>query len=72
MGPRRTLVNTVMNLPVKKNIGKFLSTLATGSFSGMVELHGVRYSSHEWVSKILTSKDHHHHHHHHHWYDSSL
>jgi hypothetical protein len=32
----RALVNTVMNLRVPKNVGKFLS-----SFSGRAQLHGV-------------------------------
>jgi hypothetical protein len=35
------LVNTIMNLWVPKNIGKFLSGRATGGFSTRAQLHGV-------------------------------
>jgi hypothetical protein len=34
----RALVNTVMNLRVPKNAGKFLSGCAIGSFSGRAQL----------------------------------
>jgi hypothetical protein len=37
----RTLVNTVMNLQVRYNAGKFLSSCATGGFSRRTQLHGV-------------------------------
>jgi hypothetical protein len=37
----RALVTTVMNLRVPKNVGKFLSSLATGGFSRRPQLHGV-------------------------------
>jgi hypothetical protein len=37
----RTLANMEMNLQVSENIGKFLSSCATGGFSRMAELHGV-------------------------------
>jgi hypothetical protein len=37
----RALVNTVMNLRVPYNFGKFLSSGATGDFS-RTRLHGVR------------------------------
>jgi hypothetical protein len=37
----RTLVNTVMNLRVPYNFGKFLSGCATGGFSRRSQLHGV-------------------------------
>jgi hypothetical protein len=40
----RALVNMVMNLPVPSNVGKFLSSCATGGFSRRPQLHGVRYS----------------------------
>jgi hypothetical protein len=37
----RALVNTVMNLQVPYNVGKFLSNCTTGSFSRRAQLHGV-------------------------------
>jgi hypothetical protein len=37
----RALVNNVMNLRVPKNIGKFLSSWATGGFSKRAQIHGV-------------------------------
>jgi hypothetical protein len=37
----RALVNTVMNLWVPYNVGKFLSGCATGGFSRSTQLHGV-------------------------------
>jgi hypothetical protein len=37
----RALVNTVMNLRVSQNAGKFLSICATGGFSRRTQLHGV-------------------------------
>jgi hypothetical protein len=37
----RALVNTVMNLRVPKNAGKFLSSRTTGCFSRMAQLHEV-------------------------------
>jgi hypothetical protein len=37
----RTLVNTVMNLQVPQNVGKFLSGCTTGGFSRRAQLHGV-------------------------------
>jgi hypothetical protein len=39
----RALVNTVMNLRVPYNVGKFLSGCPTGSFSRRAQLHGVSY-----------------------------
>jgi hypothetical protein len=38
----RALVNTVMNLGVSLNGGKFLSTCTTGGFSRRSQLHEVR------------------------------
>jgi hypothetical protein len=35
----RALVNTVMNLRVSQNVGKFMSSCATSSFSGRVQVH---------------------------------
>jgi hypothetical protein len=35
----KVLVNTVMNLPVPWNVGKFLSGCAIGSFSRKAQLH---------------------------------
>jgi hypothetical protein len=35
----RALANTVMNLRVPQNVGKFLSGCTIGSFSGRAELH---------------------------------
>jgi hypothetical protein len=35
----RALVNTVMNLRVPKNAGKFLSSCTIGSFSGRTQIH---------------------------------
>jgi hypothetical protein len=40
----KTLVNTVMNLRVPKNAGKFLSSCIIGDFSRRAQLH-------EWVSE---------------------
>jgi hypothetical protein len=37
----RALVNTVMNLRVPYNVGKFLSSCATGGFSRRAQLQGV-------------------------------
>jgi hypothetical protein len=37
----RALVNTVTNLQVPQNVGKFLGTCTTGSFSRKAELHEV-------------------------------
>jgi hypothetical protein len=37
----RALVNAVINLRVPSNVGKFLSSCATGSFSRRAKLHGV-------------------------------
>jgi hypothetical protein len=37
----RALVNTVMNLWVPENVGKFSSSCATGGFSRRTQLHGV-------------------------------
>jgi hypothetical protein len=37
----RALVNTVMNLLVPRNAGKFLSSYATGDPSRSAQLHGV-------------------------------
>jgi hypothetical protein len=37
----RALVNTVINLQVPYNVGKFLSSYATGGFSRWAQLHGV-------------------------------
>jgi hypothetical protein len=39
--PWRALVNTVMNLLVPQNIGKFFSSCATGGFSRRSQLHEV-------------------------------
>jgi hypothetical protein len=37
----RAVVNTVMNLRVPLNVGKFLSSCTTGGFSRRAQLHGV-------------------------------
>jgi hypothetical protein len=37
----RALVNTVMNLRVSKNTGKFLSSCTIGGFSRRAQLHAV-------------------------------
>jgi hypothetical protein len=37
----RDLVNTVMNLRIPQNVGKFLSSCASGSFSRSAKLHRV-------------------------------
>jgi hypothetical protein len=39
----RALVNTVMNLHVPYNAGKFLSSCATGDFSRRAQLYRVSY-----------------------------
>jgi hypothetical protein len=36
----RALVNTVMNVRVPQNVGKFLSNCTTGGFSTRAQLHG--------------------------------
>jgi hypothetical protein len=40
---RRALVNTVLNLRVPYNVGKFLSSCTTEGFSRRAHLHGVSY-----------------------------
>jgi hypothetical protein len=37
----RAFVNTIMNLRVPENVGKFLSSCATGGSSRRAQLHGV-------------------------------
>jgi hypothetical protein len=37
----RALVNTAINLQVPQNVGKFVSSCTTGSFSRRAHLHGV-------------------------------
>jgi hypothetical protein len=37
-------MNTLMNLLVPYNVGKFLRTCATGSFSRRIQLHEVSYT----------------------------
>jgi hypothetical protein len=37
----RALVNTVMNVRVPSNVGKFLSSCTTGGFSRRAQLHEV-------------------------------
>jgi hypothetical protein len=44
-GQWRAIVNTVMNLRVPYNVGKFQSGCATGGFSRRAQLHGVSYVS---------------------------
>jgi hypothetical protein len=39
----RALVNTVMNLRVPQNLGKFLSSCTTGGFSRRAQLHEVSW-----------------------------
>jgi hypothetical protein len=39
----RALVNMVVNLWIPKNVGKFLSSCAIGSFSRKAQLCGVNY-----------------------------
>jgi hypothetical protein len=41
----RALINTVMNFQAPYNVGKFLSSCTTGSFSTKVQLHEVSYIS---------------------------
>jgi hypothetical protein len=40
----RELVNTVMNIRVPQNAGKFLSSCKTGGFSRRAQVHEVSYS----------------------------
>jgi hypothetical protein len=40
-GQWRALVNTIMNLRVPQNVGKFLSGLATGGFPRRTQLRGM-------------------------------
>jgi hypothetical protein len=42
----RVQVNTILNLRVLLNIGKFLSSCTTGAFSKSAQLHGVSYKVH--------------------------
>jgi hypothetical protein len=42
----RALVNTIMNLGVPQNAGKFLNTCTTGGFSRKAQLHEVSYMIH--------------------------
>jgi hypothetical protein len=37
----RALVNTIKNLRVPQNVGKFMSSCASGGFSRRTQLHGV-------------------------------
>jgi hypothetical protein len=41
MDQLKALMNTVMNLRVPQNVGKFLSRCTTGSFSRIPQLHEV-------------------------------
>jgi hypothetical protein len=47
------LLNMVMKLRVKYNVGKFLSSCITGSFSRMAHLHGVSKLIKLSLSKLL-------------------
>jgi hypothetical protein len=49
---RSALVSTVMNLRVKYNVGKLLSSCTTGSFSRRAQLHRASQS----FIEILTAK----------------
>jgi hypothetical protein len=40
-GKWRALVNTIMNLRIPQNFGKFFSSLATGGFARRNLLHGI-------------------------------
>jgi hypothetical protein len=42
-GQWRAPVNTVMNLWVPQDVGNFLSSCMTGSFSRMAQLHEISY-----------------------------
>jgi hypothetical protein len=42
--PWQALANTVMNLQVPQNVGKFLSSYTTGGFSRRAQLHEVSQS----------------------------
>jgi hypothetical protein len=46
------LVNTVMNLPVPENAGKFLNSCTTGCFSRRAQLHEVSQFSVDGRIKI--------------------
>jgi hypothetical protein len=49
----RAFVNTVMNLLVPLNFGKFLSSCTMSGFSGRAELHELSYCS--YITLILSS-----------------
>jgi hypothetical protein len=44
----RDLLNTVMNLRVPQNVGKFLVGCATGGFSSGTQFHGVTVIAIVW------------------------
>jgi hypothetical protein len=50
-------VNTVMNLRVPQNVGKFLSNCTTGEFSRRAQLHKVKLvRSNVYVKPVHTDK----------------
>jgi hypothetical protein len=52
----RTLVNTIMNLRVPLNVGKFLSSCTTGGFSRKAHPHGVALQEYTWYSFLSAAE----------------
>jgi hypothetical protein len=50
----RALVNTVMNFQVPQNVGKFLSSCTTSSFSRRAQLHEVSLVMPSFTERELT------------------
>jgi hypothetical protein len=48
----RALVNTVMDLRLPQNAGKFLNNCTTGSFSRRPQLHEVSYTGSEELTSL--------------------
>jgi hypothetical protein len=53
-GQWKALVNTVMNLRVPYNAGKFLSSCTSGSFSRRAQLHESVRRSNEMISQFVS------------------
>jgi hypothetical protein len=52
-GKQKALVNTVMNLRVLQNAGKFLSSCTTGVLSRRAQLHAVSHVT-RWIHQLST------------------
>jgi hypothetical protein len=49
----RVLVNTVMNLRVPQNAGKFLSSCTTGGFSRRAQLHELKHTKNQVLRLVI-------------------